>query len=313
MTHVACVGARILEKRYTLVWTPNLIIAGVAKCGTTTLHDLLAAHPRVTGGIEKEPWFLNDKHDNLCPAVNVRTHGLEAWSKQFHDEGNGDFDIWMDASATYQYQQTAKDVIAKLDPQPKIMFIVRDPARRLFSLYQYARYHHHAIPHVHSFAQFIEGIREPVDSRLLHQNLMVHAWSTSRYDLMLEEWSQIVPRERLFVTSIEELAANRDAVLTRVAQWLEIDAESLVNATVERSNATVVTRSRFVRQVGKKLAKLLPETRVVRSVKTAVREMNSASINRAELEENAELLAQLSAEFTPHMARFEELRTELCW
>lgn len=300
-----------LWKRYDLVWTPNLIIAGVAKCGTTTLHDLLAAHPRVTGGIEKELWFLNDEHDELTPPVNVHTKGLEAWVDQFYDRGKGDFDIWMDASATYQYQQTAKDVIAKLDPQPKVMFIVRDPARRLFSLYQYARYHHRRIPHVRSFEQFIDEIREPVDPRLLSQNVMVHAWESSQYDRTLEEWGRIVPRERLFFTSVEELTADRDATLTRIANWLEIDPEGLINAETERSNPTVVTRSRLVRQVGKKLAMALPETRTIRRVKDAVREMNSAQIDRDEIKENADLLAQVSAEFAPNMARFEELRFEL--
>lgn len=296
-----------------MVWTPNLIIAGAAKCGTTTLHDLLAAHPRVTGGIEKEPWFLNDLHDELLPQVNVHKHGLEAWASHFADEGKGDFDIWMDASATYQYQQTAKDVIAKLDPQPKVMFVVRDPARRLFSLYQYARYQHHAIPHITSFAQFIEAIREPVDARLQGQNLMVNAWRTSQYDLMLDEWSAIVPRERLYVAAIEELSADRAAFLTRIANWLGIDPDGLLNAVVERSNPTVVTRSRMLRKIGKKVAKVLPETAAVRALKNTMRELNSGQVDNQEIKENAALLDQLATEFAPSMARFQAKRAELAW
>lgn len=296
-----------------MVWTPNLIIAGVAKCGTTTLHDLLAQHPRVTGGIEKELWFINDRHDELTPPVNVHSRGLEAWADQFPDKGRGDFDIWMDASATYEYQDTAKQIIAALDPQPKVMFIVREPAQRLFSLYQYARYHHRRIPHIQSFAQFIEAIREPVDERLRDQNVMVHAWRGSQYDWMLEEWSRVVPPERLFVTSVEELSQDRVGVLTAIATWLGIDPAGLLEAGVDRSNPTVVTRSRFVRQVGKRLAKILPETQAIRKVKTALRELNSAPIDRDERHDNAALLESLAAEFAPHMTRFEQLRRELTW
>lgn len=296
-----------------MVWTPNFIIAGVAKCGTTTLHDLLAAHPRVTGGIEKEPWFLNDPHDQLLPRVNFHSDGLEGWASHFADQGKGDFDIWMDASATYQYQQTAKDVIAKLGPQPKVMFIVRDPARRLFSIYQYARYHQRSIPHVTSFGQFIEEIREPVDARLRSQNLMVNAWSSTQYDLMLDEWSAIVPRERLYVAMIEELSADRAAFLTRLAHWLEIDPDGLLHAVVERSNATVVTRSRILRNVGRKLARALPETPAIRALKNTVRELNSAEVDDREIAENAELLKQLTAEFAPSMARFQAKRAQVAW
>ncbi|MCL9998899.1 MAG: sulfotransferase domain-containing protein [Erythrobacter sp.] len=301
------------QERNALVWTPNLIIAGVAKCGTTTLHDLLAQHPRVTGGVEKELWFINDQHDELTPPVNVHSRGLDAWVDQFPDKGKGDFDIWMDASATYEYQDTAKQIIATLDPQPKVMFIVREPAQRLFSLYQYARYHHLRIPHVQSFAQFIEEIREPVNPRLRDQNVMVHAWSGSQYDRMLEEWGRIVPPERLFVTSVEELSQDRVRVLTDIAIWLEIDPAGLIGAGVDRSNPTVVTRSRLVRQVGKKLAKILPETQTIRKVKTALRELNSTPIDRDERHDNAALLESLTAEFAPHMARFEQLRRELAW
>lgn len=296
-----------------MVWTPNLIIAGVAKCGTTSLHDLLAAHPRVTGGIEKELWFLNDLNDELTPPVNVHSSGLSAWADLFADRGQGDFDVWMDASATYQYQTTAQEVIATLDPQPKVMFIVREPAQRLFSLYQYSRYHQRDIPHIRTFAQFIEEVRDPARTKLSTQNVMMHAWRSSKYDLMLEDWSKIVPRERLFVTSVEELAQDREKVLTGIAAWLGIDPAGLLAASVDRSNPTVVTRSRLVRQVGKRLAKVLPETRVIRKVKTAVRELNSAPVDRDERHDNAALLASLEAEFAPHMARFQKLRREVTY
>jgi hypothetical protein len=130
---------------------------------------------------------------------------------------------------------------------------------------------------------------------------------------MLEDWSKIVPRERLFVTSVEELAQDRVKVLTGIAAWLGIDPSGLLAASVDRSNPTVVTRSRLVRQVGKRLAKVLPETQVIRKVKTAVRELNSAPVDRDERHDNAALLASLEAEFAPHMARFQKLRREVTY
>lgn len=296
-----------------MVWTPNLIIAGVAKCGTTTLHDLLAAHPRVTGGIEKEVRFLMDADDELCPKVNVRDSGLGAWAGQYDHRGKGDFDIWMDASPQYQYQHTALEVIGGLEPQPRVLFIVRDPARRLFSLYQYSRYHQRDMPHVHSFAQYIEEVREPVAPLLAVQKMMRSAWRDTQYDLMLEEWSRVVPRERLFVTSVEELSQDRDDLLSRLAQWLEIAPEPLLKAEIDRSNPTVVTRSKFLREVGGRVAAALPENPLIRRIKTAVREMNSAPVDKNELADNAELMAQLTAEFAPNMARFEDLRATLAW
>lgn len=292
-------------------WTPNLIIAGVAKCGTTTLHDLLVVHPRVTGGIEKEVRFLMDEDDELCPTVNVRSSGLEAWASQYADRGLGDYDVWVDASPQYQYQSTSKSVIGGLSASPKVLFIVRDPARRLFSLYQYARYHQRVMPHISSFAQFIEEIREPVSGPLAKQKMMVSAWRDTLYDEMLADWSAFVPAERLHVLSLEDLSSRRRETLTGLARWLDIDPAPLVDAEVERANPTVVTKSRFLRSVGARAAKVLPDNAAVRALKTRVREMNSARIDPGEFESNAELLANLEREFAPHMRRFDEIRQEL--
>ncbi|MFY7836455.1 MAG: sulfotransferase [Novosphingobium sp.] len=293
------------------VWTPNLIMPGVAKCGTTTLYDLLVSHPRVTGGIEKEVRFLMDAEDELATAQNVRDLGVAGWADQFADKGKGDFDIWLDASPQYQYQQIALSTIAALAPQPKVLFVVRKPSARLFSLYQYARYHHKRLPHVTSFAQFIDEIRPPVDNRLNDQKMMVNAWADSHYDQMLARWSAVVPPERLYVTSVEELGADRDGVLTDIAHWLGIDPVPLLTSEVDRSNPTVKTRSRLIRMVGGRAAKLLPETPLVRRMKTFVREMNSAPLDRDEVKQNADLLAQLDAEFAPSMANFAALRAKL--
>lgn len=295
----------------TTVWTPNLIMPGVAKCGTTTLYDLLVSHPRVTGGIEKEVRFLMDADDELATAQNVRDLGVAGWADQFADKGQGDFDVWLDASPQYQYQQVALSTIATLNPQPKVLFVVRKPSARLFSLYQYARYHHKRLPHVTSFAQFIEEIRPPVDSRLNDQKMMINAWADSHYDQMLERWSAVVPPERLYVTSVEEIGADRDGVLTDIAHWLGIDPAPLLTSEVDRSNPTVKTRSRLIRMVGGRAAKLLPETPLVRRLKTFVREMNSAPLDRDEVKQNADLLARLDAEFAPSMANFAALRAKL--
>lgn len=292
-------------------WTPNLIMPGVAKCGTTTIYDLLVSHPRVTGGIEKEIRFLMDEDDELATSQNVRDNGLAGWAGQFADRGTGDFDIWLDASPQYQYQQVAIDTIARLDPQPKVLFVVRRPSARLFSLYQYARYHQKRLPHVKSFAQFIEEIRPPVDHRLSDQKMMVNAWNDSRYDLMLSRWSEVVSADKLFVTSVEELGDEREKVLRELAAWLGIDPEPLVHSRVDRSNPTVKTRSTLLRKVGGRAAQVLPETRLIRHIKTFVRELNSSPLDRDELSRNSNLIEQLDAEFAPAMAEFEALRQTL--
>lgn len=290
---------------------PNLIIPGVAKCGTTTIYDLLVAHPRVTGGIEKEVRFLMDAHDPLCPPVNIEASGVEGWASQYADRGTGDFDVWVDASPQYQYQNIALPTLATLDPEPKVLIIVREPARRLYSLYQYARYHQRAVSDISSFAEFIDQIRPPVAPTIASKRMLANAWEDSKYDLFLERWSKVIRAENLFVTSVEELAEHRDELLTAIAHWLGIDAAGLIEAKVEKSNASVVTRNRALWKIGGRIAKKLPDNALLQSMKGAVKRFNSTPIDREEINANSELLEELKAEFAPHMARLKQLKRKL--
>jgi hypothetical protein len=293
------------------VWTPNLIVPGVAKCGTTTLYDLLVAHPRITGGLEKEVRFLIDAGDDLETPDNVRDRGLAGWAGRFADRGRGDFDLWVDASPQYQYQRIALETVAALPVKPKVLFVVRDPARRLFSMYQYARHHQRTIPFLPSFPAFIEAIRPPVDRRIAAQRMLANAWADSHYAESIAPWRAPLPPGHLKVVRIEHFAANREGFLRDLAAWLGIDPAPLVATRTVQSNETVHTRSRLVRQAGKRLAAVLPENRLIRRAKDAIKALNSGAVDRDELERNAGLLAELTAEFAPSMERLEALRLEL--
>jgi len=288
-------------------WTPDLVVAGVAKCGTTTLYDMLVAHPCVCGGIEKEVRFLMDHDDELIPAANVHSWGLQGWVEQFPDRGKGDFDVWVDASPQYQYQDTALQELAAIEQKPLVAFIVRKPSQRLYSLYQYARYHQRRMPHIESFAQFIDEIRPPVTGPLAKQKMMRTAWEDSQYDLTYERWAAALGDDRLFFTSVEQLGEDRFAVLSALSERLGLDPAPLREPPVIQSNPTVVTRSKLVKTLGARAAKILPDIGPVRRAKTFVRELNSGTVDRSEKADNAPLLAQLDEEFAKSEKRFAEL------
>lgn len=268
------------------------------------------SHPRIVGGLEKEVRFLVDEDEELATPHNVRACGLEGWRDCYRDKGQGNFDVWVDASPQYQYQKIALATIATLNPTPRILFITRKPSARLFSLYQYARYHQRCLPHVGSFEQFINELRPPVSSALLKQKMMVTAWEDTHYDKMLERWLTVVSPEKLFVVSLEDLNTSREDIIMGLADWLGVDPQPLLMASTDRSNPSVITRSKIILKTGAKIAKLLPENRAVRIIKNLVRGMNSKIIDKSEFESLRPYLASLDAEFAPSLARFEELLRE---
>jgi len=286
-------------------WTPNLIMPGVAKCGTTTLYDLLVTHPEITGGKEKEVRFLMDEGDDLCREANIRSKGLEGWVDEYADGGKGPFKVWLDASPQYQFQQTAFDTIAALNPQPVVVFMFRRPSARLFSLYQYCRYHQGSVPEIESFAQFIDHLRAPTSANFQRQKMLKNGWEDTRFDRCIEKWSGIVAADRLIFTSAEALNADRDAVLAGIAKATGIDPAGFDRDAPRQSNPTVRIKSKWLAKTGGKIARRLPNSGPIRKIKDMAKAYTSGSIDKSEKAENAELLRQLDIEFAPAIAAMQ--------
>ncbi|MGB3808229.1 MAG: hypothetical protein WA936_13595 [Erythrobacter sp.] len=280
---------------------------GVAKCGTTSLHDILVEHPRITGGRLKEIRFLMDAHDPLAPRGSVERSGLRGWASHFRDRGQGDFDYWIDASPQYQYQDIAPRIVGQLGPEVRLLFIVRAPSKRLASLYRYGRYDMKAIQGFDRFEDFIEAIRTDDDPRLMGRRMLRNGWRNTRYDLMLEQWRAVVDPTRIYCLWLESLRDNREGELLKLAQWLGIDAEPLLAAEVTRANQTRMTRSRALLKVGRLLGGSFPDYPIVRAAKRAVNRLNSRDLPIEMTENNRDTLDAIEKEFASNVERFNAM------
>ena len=297
--------------RSELRLAPNLIMPGVGKCGTTTLHDILVQHPDIAGGFEKELRFLVDNDDDIEHSENIHNYGLSGWIARFPDGGRGPYRYWLDASPQYQAQAIAPKTSAGLNNNPRLIFIVRRPSRRLFSMYQFFRYHMGVLPHITSFARFVDEIRSPASSPIASRNLLVNVLADCRYDEMLELWSAVVPPGNVWVTSIEALVADRVGVLTDVAGWLGIDAGPLLAIAEIQSNPTIRVRNHVLHNIAGRLAGRLPNNGLIRKAKTFARNLLVEAVPPDEIFENAGILSELDREFAPSVARFNKISGRL--
>ncbi len=285
------------EKMGNQPWVPNLIMPGVAKCGTTTLHDLLAAHPQVQSGLEKEIRFLMDENETQPRETDIHKNGIEGWRARYPSEVKKGAKIWIDATPQYQYQKTAHRVMNDLTKKPYILIIVRRPSDRLYSMYQYAKYHQKTIPFILDFPSFIKAIRGRPDDRLRDQTMLYNAWADTDYANFCDTWSAMVGKEKFMCVSLEDLIADQDSVLSKIASFLAIDPAAYPEAAQSQANPTVLTKSRAFRIVGGRIARHLPNTGIFRRLKDFGKQMNSGSIDRSEKADNESLLAEIDAHF----------------
>ena len=68
---------------------PNFFVLGAAKCGTTTLHGLLAAHPHIFVTKENELKFFDD--DTYYARERIREEFMRLSLPRMSDSGHHKF------------------------------------------------------------------------------------------------------------------------------------------------------------------------------------------------------------------------------
>jgi len=180
---------------------PNLIIIGAQKCGTTSLHSYLSKHPEVSMSEPKELNFFIDR-----PAPHSTWDNGVDWYKARFDASKK---VRGDASPNYTASPAFPGVaprMAELVPDAKLIFMVRDPIKRMRSQW------------IHNYAR--RNTSKPMREALLTSPIYV---SRSRYMEQLNHFLEFYPRERILILEQGELLHERKETLVRVFDFLEID------------------------------------------------------------------------------------------
>src|SRR5271157_4742395 len=114
---------------------PDFFIVGHAKSGTTALYEMLRTHPQIYMPVLKEPWFFAS---DMRPRFHPRRSGvppqtLEEYLALFAEAGP-DQRVG-EASSSYLWSGTAAGAIAEIQPDARIIAILREPASFLRSLH----------------------------------------------------------------------------------------------------------------------------------------------------------------------------------
>ena len=100
----------------------HLVLAGVEKCGTTSIHAYLSQHPKITSPPGKELFFFSRNHDR----------GVDWYSGHF-DLAPGN--VALDATPSYFRSSEALDRLEAFPSSKYVIFVMRHPVRRAYSSY----------------------------------------------------------------------------------------------------------------------------------------------------------------------------------
>lgn len=107
---------------------PNLFIVGAAKAGTTTLWSALKMHPEI---------FMSESMDLKEPCYFVDGYGVNSLDEYLSSFPKSGYRFVGDASAAYLSSAEASEKIFAFNPDSKVIILLRNPADRAYSLYNW--------------------------------------------------------------------------------------------------------------------------------------------------------------------------------
>ena len=223
---------------------PDFVIIGAARCGTTSLHAYLRAHPEVFMSTEKETDYfsLGDLPPDEIPvnAAAWRAKTRAEYERFFRDAG--DARAVGEASPTYLFYPRSAERMRQAIPDAKVICVLRDPVERAYS--------HFALARKMGF-ETVEDFEAAValeDERWSHDRSMRFPYTrASLYHDGLLEFVRRYPRERILVLRFEDLASDTAATMRRIQAFIGVDPEFVPDVGI-RHNRSMLPKSGLVRE-----------------------------------------------------------------
>jgi Sulfotransferase domain len=181
---------------------PNVIIIGAMKCGTTSLHNYLDAHPQISMSEGKELNFFY-REDRW------KEQGIAWYRRQF----DPDVPVRGESSVNYTKNLRASRIsstrMREVIPDAKLIYIVRHPIERAVSHYLHTRA---AGNEERTLSEALGDFNEQYVTRSL-------------YYANLRPFLKQFPRENLLVVPQEGLLSRRSEVLWLIFSFLGVDPD----------------------------------------------------------------------------------------
>lgn len=230
--------------------TPSFLVIGAARSGTTGLVEGLRTHPRVFVTDPKEPHYFafhrtgahftapGDDHTINRVAVTDRDAYLDLYP------GEHDYLALGDASvSSLYYHQEALPEILRMNPDMRLVVLLREPVARAWSSHQYMRAR--GLEPVEDFLTAV-GLEE--ERKRLGWHHLWHYTSMSRYADALEAVRDAVPRGQLGVWFHEDLEADYVGTVSSILRFLGVPPSEGEASGVPRVNVSGRPRFPVVRQ-----------------------------------------------------------------
>ena len=223
----------LFRKKYHLVTrrirtSPDFIIIGAQKSGTTSLFNYLIKHPQVLGSYIKETHFFCS--ENYNKGIDwYRSFFPSIFYKKLTEVALRSKVIVGECTPYYIFYPHAADRILKYFPKIKIIAILRNPADRAYSQYKHRkRFGNEKLSFEEAITREKEIIRVEHEKMINDNNYYSYDHKTSSclsrgiYVNQLKTWMAKLHSSQLLILSFDDFINNTQEVMNTVCNFLEI-------------------------------------------------------------------------------------------
>src|SRR5271156_5100787 len=190
---------------------PDFFIVGHHKCGTTALYEMLRRHPQIYMPDVKEPWFFARDLGVRFQPENPLPQTLDEYLSLF--TAAGPEQRVGEATPSYLMSHTAAASIADLQPDARIIAILREPASFLRSLHMQS---------VQNHAETETDLRKAIARDAIRPQELLYSEHV-RYVEQLRRYHAVFAPEQVLVLIYDDFRADNEATVRRVLRFLEVD------------------------------------------------------------------------------------------
>jgi hypothetical protein len=257
---------------------PDFFVVGHHKCGTTALYAMLGSHPQIYLPRLKEPrFFATDLRYPNPPRAKLVPETLEEYVALY--DGAGPDQRAGDGSPMYLWSREAAGNIAAVQPNARMIAILREPASFLHSLHN-----HWLLNHIEPEKDMRRAIALEDSRRDGTHDGPRSYWPQAllysdhvRYVEQLRRYDAVFPKEQMMVIVYEDFRRDNEGTVRSVLRFLDLDDTHPVQA-LERM--TTKSRVRAKRLDNLIRALYVGEKPWARAVKASVTALSSERVRR---------------------------------
>lgn len=208
---------------------PNLFIVGQPKSGTTALHQFLGQHPEIFMSSIKEPhFFCSDFHlesDRFYGKQRFFDFRNESAYLQLFAKAEG-VKIAGESSTNYLYSQVTAEKIHNFNADAKIIIILREPAKFLYSLHShYVKFTEEKEPDfLTALALETERKQEKSTSPRVTSPSYLYYSQRVEYYQQVKRYCDRFNSDQIKVVIFEEFKSENDRIYREILDFLDVDS-----------------------------------------------------------------------------------------